>query len=118
MSSVWVPNEFRKIQWIPLVIRYAAGVPSVQQNFEGEPVVLADVGTGEVTITLSSASLAPLFVNATVRSSAPNTAGANANTKGATTLTAVTLVVNADTDGATETDPVDVHVLIGKFVSA
>lgn len=107
------------IQMIPLVIRYAAGAPAVLQNPSGEVLALTDNGTGDVTITLTSAALAPLIVaGLAVRSSAPATAGVNANISGATSTTVVRIVCNADTDGATETDPVDLHLLIMKQVQA
>ena len=110
---------FRGLKLIPLVVRYAAGTPSVQYNPSNEDISLTDVGTGEVTVSLASAGIAPLIVpGISVRSSAPNTAGANANLKGASTSTAFTVVVNADTDGATETDPVDIHLLIVKLVES
>jgi hypothetical protein len=104
-----------EIKLIPLVIRYAAGTPSVLQNPTGEAVALTDNGTGDVTITLSDAAAAPLIVGGlAVRPSAPGTLGLNANVSGACTTTAVRIVVNSDADGTTETDPVDVHVLLVK----
>jgi hypothetical protein len=39
-----------------------------------------------------------------------------ANIDGATTTTVVNIVVNSGADGATETDPVDLHVLLIKTV--
>ena len=108
-------QEFRGLKLIPLVIRYAAGVPSVIANPMNEAVALTDVGNGEVTITLSSASLAPLMAWVQVRPTDPNTLSLEANIDGATTTTAVTIVVNSGADGATETDPVDLHVLLVKL---
>lgn len=104
---------------IPMVIRYAAGVPAVLQNPCNELVTLTDVGAGEVTVTLTNASLAPLIVpGIAVRPTAPSTLGLNANLKGAATATAFTIVVNSDADGVTETDPVDLHFMIIKQIVA
>lgn len=109
----------KALQWIPLVIRYAAGVPAVLLNPCNEAITLTDVGTGEVTVTLTNASLCPLIIpGIAVRSAAPNTLGLNANLKGASTTTAFTIVVNSDADGVTETDPVDLHLSICKLVVA
>jgi len=108
---------FRNLQLIPLVIRYSAGAPVIFQNPANEPIALTDVGTGEVTVTLTNASLAPLIIpGVAVRSTAPNTAGVSVNIKGAASTTAFTLVTNG-ADGATETDPVDIHILFFKHVA-
>lgn len=108
---------FRNLQLIPLVIRYAAGVPAILMNPSNEEIALTDVGSGEVTLTLANASLAPLIVGGVaVRPSAPSTLGSVINLKGATTTTALTLVNNQGDDGATESDPVDIHLLLIKMV--
>lgn len=109
----------KALQWVPIVIRYTAGVPAVLYNPCNEPMALTDVGTGEVTVTLTNASLMPLIIpGIAVRPTAPNTLGLNANLKGASTTTAFTIVVNSDADGVTETDPVDLHLSICKLVVA
>lgn len=108
---------FRNTQYIPLVIRYAAGVPAVLLNPANEAVTLTDNGAGDVSITLAVASLCPLIVGGlAVRPTAPGTLGNNVNVSGATTTTLVRVVCNSDADGATETDPVDIHILIIKVV--
>jgi hypothetical protein len=108
----------RGLKLVPVVIRYSAGTPSVVQNPGNEDITLTDVGTGEVTVTLANASLSPLIVIPAVRATAPSTLGNNVNIKGAPTASAFTLLVNSDADGATETDPVDLDVLIIKQVVA
>lgn len=110
---------YRALKLIPLVIRYAAGAPSVLLNPTNEAIALTDNGAGDVTITLSDAGLAPLIVGGlAVRPTAPGTLGLNANISGATTSSVVRVVVNSDADGATETDPVDLHLMLVKMVAA
>lgn len=111
-----VTQEYRGFKLIPLVIRYAAGVPSILSNPMNEEIAVGDTGTGDVSLTLASASLAPLMAWVTVRPTDPNTLGLFANIDGATTTTVVNIVVNSGADGATETDPVDLHVLLIKTV--
>lgn len=108
---------FRAIKLIPLVIRYAAGAPSVVQNPTNEEVALTDVGTGDLTITLASAGIAPCMAWVEVLPADANTLGLLANLDAAPTSSVIRIVVNSGADGATETDPVDLHVLIVKFVN-
>ena len=107
--------DYRGLKLVPLVIRYAAGVPAVLSNPLNEVVTLTDNATGDLTITLASASLMPLMGFATVRPTDPNTLGLFANVDGAPSTTAISFVVNSGADGATETDPVDLHVLLVKL---
>ncbi len=110
---------FRNYQLVPLVIRYSAGTPAVLVNPSNEALTLTDNGAGDVTVTLTNASLAPLIVGGlAVRPTAPGTLGNNINISGATTTTAVRLVNNSDADGTTETDPVDIHLLLIKVIVA
>lgn len=108
----------RALKLIPLVIRYAAGVPSVLQNPLNEGVTLTDTGVGVLGVTLSSAGESPLFVMCEVRPTDPTVLGLVANINGAPTSSAFSICVNSGADGATETDPVDLHLLIIKQVSA
>lgn len=109
---------FRTIKMIPLVIRYAAGAPSVVQNVTNEEVTLTDVGTGDLTITLASAGLAPLVVPGIgIVPTDANALSLEANLDSAPTSSVVRIVVNSGADGATETDPVELHVVIFKLVA-
>lgn len=107
----------KALKMIPLVIRYAAGTPSIIFNPLNESITLTDTGTGNVLLTLASASLAPLCVQATVRPTDPTALGNVVNINGAPTTTTVSLVNNLASDGVTEADPVDLNVLIFKLVS-
>jgi hypothetical protein len=107
---------FRDLKLIPLVIRYSAGAPSIVQNPSNESIALTDTGTGDVRLTLSDASVAPLFAFVEVLPSAAGTLGLLANLKNAPSTTVVDILVNSGADGATETDPVDLHVLLIKTV--
>lgn len=107
-------QQYRVVKYIPLKIAYASGTPSVVFNPENEGVTLADNGQGEVTITLATASLAPIMVAGLVAECAAGTVGLAANVDSATapTVTSVKLIVNSVADGTTETDPVALHVLL------
>lgn len=107
---------FRTHKLIPLVIRYAAGTPSVVANPTNEAVTLTDVGTGDLTITLASAAESPLMAWVEVVPTDANTLGLLANLDSAPTSSVIRIVVNSGADGATETDPVDLHVLILKQI--
>jgi hypothetical protein len=108
---------YRGFKLIPLIVRYAAGTPSVVSNPTNEDIALTDVGTGDLTITLSSAGLAPLMAWVEVVPTDANALGLLANLDSAPTSSVVRIVVNSGADGATETDPVDLHVLILKQVA-
>lgn len=108
---------YRTQKLIPLVIRYAAGAPSVVANPTNESVTLTDVGTGDLTITLASAAECPLMAWVEVVPTDANTLGLLANLDSAPTSSVVRIVVNSGADGATETDPVDLHVLILKQIA-
>ncbi len=109
---------FRSLKMIPLVIRWAAGTPSVVSNISNEEVTLTDVGTGDLTITLASAGLAPLIVPSIgIVVADANTLSLEANLDGAPTSSVIRIVVNSGADGATETDPVELHLLILKMVA-
>lgn len=105
---------FRMMKLIPLVIRYTAGAPAIVQNIANESITLTDVGTGDLTLTLASAGVAPLMAWVEVVPTDANTLGLLANLDSAPTSSVVRIVVNSGADGATETDPVDLHVLILK----
>jgi hypothetical protein len=108
----------KTLQFIPIVIRYAAGTPSIVQNPTNESIALTDTGTGDVKLTLANASIAPLMVQASVLPTAAGTLGNLINLKTAPTLTVIELLNNSGADGATEVDPVDLHVLIIKTIIA
>lgn len=103
------------LKWIPLVVRYSAGAPSIVQNPVNEAVTLTDTGTGVLGVTLTVAGAAPLFVQALARPADPTTLGMEINLNGAATSSAFSLVCNSGADGATETDAVDIHILICKL---
>lgn len=109
----------RALQHIPLVVRWTAGTPSVVSNPCNELVTLTDVGTGDLTITLTNAGLAPLIVPSIgIVVADANALSLEANMDGAPTSSVIRLVVNSGADGATETDPVELHLLIIKMVAA
>lgn len=111
-------EDLRTIRLIPLVIRYSAGTPSVVQNPCGEVVTLTDTGTGDLGITLATAGIAPLIVQAMVLPTAAGTLMNDVNLRTAPTSSVVNLLVSSAADGVTDTDPVDLHVLIIKQVAA
>ncbi len=112
-------QQFRVVKLIPLVISWSAGTPSVSWNPENESIALTDNGPGDVTVTLSSASLVPLKVmGLTLEVADANTLSLEANIDGAPTTTVVKLVANSGADGATETDPVAMHLMLAKVVAA
>lgn len=106
---------FRASKLIPLVVRYAAGTPSIVQNPTNEAITLTDVGTGSLRLTLANPGVAPLIVPGIV--SLPAAAGTlvlQPSLLSAPTSAIVNIQVNSGADGATATDPVDVHILIVK----
>jgi hypothetical protein len=109
---------FRALKMIPLVIRWTAGAPAVVQNPSNEELTLTDVGAGDLTITLASAGLAPLVVpGISIVVADANTLSLEVNLDGAPTSSVVRLVINSGADGATETDPVDIHLVVYKLVA-
>lgn len=100
------------LKLVPLVIRYAAGVPSIVSNPTGASVTVADTGTGNPTLTFANAAIAPMMAWVEVLPAAAGTLGLVANLNAAPTTTVVDILVNSGADGATETDPVDLHVLV------
>lgn len=111
--------EYRVMKMIPLKITWTAGTPAVSFNPENEAVTLTDNGAGDLTITLSSAGIAPLMVlGHCVEVADANTLSLEMNIDGAPTSSVLKLVFNSGADGATETDPVAAHLLIGKMVVA
>lgn len=109
----------RVVKYIPLNIVWSAGTPSVRWNPENEAVTLTDNGAGDLTITLATASLAPLIVCGHMLEVADaNTLSLECNLDGAPTSSVVKIVINSGADGATETDPVSLSVLIAKLVVA
>lgn len=107
---------FRTLKVVPLVIRYATGTPSIVQNPTNEAITLTDTGSGDVKLTLASAGVAPLIVQALPLPSDASTVGVLVNLKTAPTSSVVELYVNSGADGATEADPVDLHVVLYKQV--
>lgn len=108
----------KTLKLIPLVIRWTAGVPAILQNPTNESITVGDTGTGDVLLTLAEASLAPLIVvGSAVRASAPGTLGNFVHLKSAASTTAVALYITQSDDGATEVDPVDVHVCLAKMIA-
>lgn len=108
----------KKYKLVPLVLRYAAGAPAIAFNPSNESIALTDTGTGDVKLTFAEASLMPLFVvGATPLPAAAGTLGLLVNLKTAPTSTVVELLTNSGADGATETDPVDIHLLVIKVVA-
>jgi len=102
--------QFRGLLAIPLIIRWAAGVPSIVSNPLNEAITVSDVGTGDVLLTLAVASLAPIIVGGALA------LGANQlSLKAATTATTVALL--ADLDNGTPADPTDLHVILYKTVA-
>lgn len=107
------------LKLVPLVIRWAAGVPSLAQNPMNESITVADTGTGIVTLTFADAALAPMIVGGLAcLSSAPATLGNLLSLHSAPTASVVALVIQDGSDAATEVDPVDVHLCVYKLVQA
>ena len=106
----------RTLKLIPLVVRYAAGTPSIVQNPTNEVIALTDTGAGNLKLTLASAGVAPLIVNVAVLPADAATLGLNANLLSAPTSSVIEIFVNSDADGTTAADPVDLHVIIVKQV--
>jgi hypothetical protein len=107
------------VKLIPLSITWSAGTPAISWNPENESIALTDNGSGDLTLTFASASLIPLKpVGHTIEVADANTLSLEANIDGAPTTTVLKYVVNSGADGATETDPVALHLLICKLVVA
>lgn len=105
------------LKLIPLVIRWSAGVPSIVQNPVNENIALTDVGTGDVLLTFAEASLAPIIVVGSMALSSVPAGPSNIVTlKTAPTLSVVALYNQSVADGATEADPVDIHLCVAKVV--
>lgn len=117
-------KEFRGLLAIPLVIRWTTGTPAIVANPMNEAITLTDVGTGDVLLTLTNASLAPLIVggSAVLGGTASAKLG-SLNLKAAPTATAVALVYKETTVTAPDNvavaaaDPVDVHVILYKTIA-
>lgn len=111
--------QHKVVKYIPLTIAWTAGAPSVSWNPENEAIALTDNGAGDVTLTFSSASLVALkVIGHMVEVADANTLSLEANIDGAPSTTVVKIVINSGADGATETDPVALHLMIAKFVQA
>jgi hypothetical protein len=103
-------EEFRGLRLIPLVVRWAAGTPSIVSNPLNEAITVGDTGTGDVLLTLAEASLAPIIVGSVI--------GLGVNQyalKAAPTSTVVALLTELD-DG-TAADPVDLHIVLYKTIA-
>lgn len=123
MANNLLQNEslqHKTLKLIPLQITWAAGTPSVTFNPMNEAVALTDVGTGDITITLTDASLCPLKLMGApaIQVADANTLSLEVNVDGAPTTTAIRFVFNSGADGATETDPVACDFTLIKFVVA
>jgi len=122
MANSLMQNEtlqHKVLKMIPLRIIWTAGVPSVDWNPENESIALVDTGAGDVNLTFAVASLVPLkLLGMGIEVADANTLGLVGNMDGAATTSVMNLVFNAASDGATETDPVAVDLLIGKYVVA
>lgn len=111
--------QHKVLKRIPVEITWTTGTPAISWNPENESIVLTDTGTGDVLLTFANASLVPLkLMGHSVRSTAAGTLGLNLNQKGAATTTAISVLINSDADGTTETDPVSVCLDIVKMVLA
>jgi len=111
--------QHKVLKFVPMRIIWTAGAPSVAWNPENEAVTLTDNGAGDLTITFSTASLIPLkLLGYGIEVADANTLSLEMNIDGAATTTAMKLVFNSGADGATETDPVGVDLLIAKWVVA
>lgn len=109
----------RVMKYIPLRIIWTAGTPTVASNVENESVTLTDNGAGDLTITFAVASLMPLLpLGSFIEVADANTLSLEVNLDGACTTTVMKIVINSGADGATETDPVAINLLIGKLVVA
>jgi hypothetical protein len=107
------------VKLIPLTIAWSAGTPSIAWNPENEAIALTDNGAGDVTLTFTTASLVALKpLGHTIEVADANTLSLEANVDGAPTTTVLKYVLNSGADGATETDPVAMHLLIAKVVVA
>lgn len=112
-------KEYRVMKLIPLKVTWTAGTPAVSFNPENESVSLTDNGAGDLSITFSDASLAPLMVMGhMIEVADANTLSLECNVDGAPSTTVLKIVINSGADGATETDPVALHLLVGKMVVA
>jgi len=119
MKTMSGNKEDKILKEVPLKITWTAGTPAVSFNPENEAVALTDNGAGDLTITLTNASLVPIFVKGLVIEVADaNTLSLEANIDGAPTTTVLKLVVNSGADGATETDPVAIHLVLLKLIKA
>lgn len=103
-------QQFRGLAVIPLVIRWAAGTPSIVSNPMNEVITVGDTGTGDVLLTLASASLAPIVVGGVIGLGVNQVA-----LKAATTTTTVAILT--DLDDGTATDPTDLHVILYKTIA-
>ena len=107
------------LKFIPLVLRRAAGVPSIVQNPSNEDIALTDVGTGDVLLTFAEAGLCPLIVVGSMAlSTVPGGPSNIATLKTAPTSSALALYIQSVADGATEVDPVDLHLVVCKMIAA
>jgi len=103
-------KQFRGLLIIPLVIRWAAGVPGIVSNPLNEAITVADTGTGDVLLTLADASLAPIIVGGVIGLGVNQVA-----LKAATTVSTVAILT--DLDNGTAADPTDLHVILYKTIA-
>lgn len=111
--------QHKVLKLIPLTIGWSAGVPSVLWNPENESIALTDNGAGDVTLTFAVASLVALKpLGHMLEVADANILSLECNVDGAPSTTVLKIVINSGADGATETDPVALHLLVGKYVIA
>lgn len=109
----------KALKLVPLEITWSAGTPSVTWNPTNEAVALTDNGAGDLTVTLTSASLVPLkLIGYSIQVADANTLSLEMNIDGAPTTTVIKLVYNSGADGATETDPVASVLTLAKVIVA
>lgn len=102
--------SFRGLLVIPLAIRWTAGVPAIVSNPLNESIALTDNGTGDVTLTLAVASLAPVMVLGAIATVAETLElGA--------VPTAAAVQILAKTDAGVAIDPGDLHLTLLKTVA-
>lgn len=107
--------QHKVLKLIPLSIAWSAGTPSIAWNPENEDISLTDNGAGDVTLTFANASLVPLkLLGSSIQVADANILSLEMNVDGAPTKTVMKLVINSGADGATETDPVQIDLLIAK----
>jgi len=120
MKTMSGNKEDKVLKQIPLSITWNAGTPAISFNPENEAITLTDNGAGDVTLTFANLSLVPIKLLGAplIEVADANTLSLEVNQDGPATTSAIKLVVNSGADGATETDPVALHMTILKLIKA